>query len=86
MLAFFNRKEMEYLDRPIRAVVTFADVEAPAADQSTYLLDIDLIWMASELPIPLGDLPGVLDEIKVRHRQVFESLITDASRSLFNGD
>lgn len=86
MLAFFNRKEVEYLDRPIRAVVTFADVEAPATDQSAYLLDIDLIWMAHESPIPMDGLPEVLEEIKVRHRQVFESLITDASRSLFNAD
>lgn len=86
MLAFFNRKEVEYLDKPIRAVVTFANVESPMADQSAYLLDIDLIWIAPESPILMDDLPNVLEEIKVRHRQVFESLITDASRSLFNAD
>ena len=86
MLAFFNRKEVEYLDQPIRVVVTFADMEPPSPDQSAYLLDIDIIWIANDAPIPLADIEGVIEDLKTRHRKVFESLVTDESRRLFDGD
>jgi uncharacterized protein (TIGR04255 family) len=86
MLAFFNRKEVEYLDKPIRLVVTFADMETPTPNSSSYLLDIDIIWIANEEPIRLSDIPGVVEDLKIRHRKVFESLVTDASRRLFDAD
>jgi uncharacterized protein (TIGR04255 family) len=84
MLAFFNRKEVEYLDRPIRVVVTFADIESPTPDDSSYLLDIDIIWIAADAPIPLGEINVIMEELKARHRKVFESLVTDESRRLFD--
>jgi uncharacterized protein (TIGR04255 family) len=86
MLAFFNRKEAEFLDKPIRIVITFADLEPKAPDQSAYLLDIDTIWITTDAPIPLDAVETVLEDMKVRHRQVFESLITDESRRLFDAD
>lgn len=86
MVAFFNRKEVEYLDQPIRVVVTFADMEPQTPDHSSYLLDIDIIWIASDSPISLDEIEHVMEEIKGRHRKVFESLITDEARSLFDAD
>jgi uncharacterized protein (TIGR04255 family) len=86
MVAFFNRKEAEFLDKPIRIVITFADMEPRVPEQSAYLLDIDILWMATGTPLPLDELDPVLDDLKVRHREVFESLITDASRRMFDAD
>jgi uncharacterized protein (TIGR04255 family) len=86
MLAFFNRKEAEFLDKPIRIVVTFADMEPRSPDQSAFLLDIDIISIMSDAPLPLSEIEDVLEDMKTRHRQVFESLITDESRRLFDAD
>ena len=46
LLAFFNRKEAAVSDRPIRIVVTFADMES--APSPSYLLDLDIIWISPE--------------------------------------
>jgi uncharacterized protein (TIGR04255 family) len=86
MLAFFNRKEAEFLDKPIRIVVTFADMEPRTPDHSAYLLDIDIIWITTDSLIGMGEIEAVLEDMKVRHRQVFESLITDESRRLFDAE
>jgi uncharacterized protein (TIGR04255 family) len=86
ILAFFNRKESEYLDKPIRIVVTFADVEPRQSEKSSYILDLDIIWMRADDPIPFDELPDVIEDMKTRHRQVFESLITDETRKMFDGD
>jgi uncharacterized protein (TIGR04255 family) len=86
ILGFFNRKESEFLDKPIRIVVTFADMEPRLPDSSSYLLDIDIIWISADDPIPLDGIETPLDDMKSRHREVFESLITEATRALFNGD
>lgn len=86
ILAFFNRKETEFLDKPIRIIVTFADVEPRQSESSSYLLDIDIIWIRTDDPIPLDEIPEVMEDMKNRHRDVFESLVTDTSRRLFDGD
>ncbi len=86
ILGFFNRKESEFEDKPIRVVVTFTDVQNDRPDMSSYLLDIDIIWLRAEEPIPLGDIAESLDLMKSRHREVFESLITDETRKLFDAD
>jgi uncharacterized protein (TIGR04255 family) len=86
ILAFFNRKESEYLDKPIRIVVTFADVDPQQSERASYILDLDIIWMRADDPIPFDELPEVMEDMKARHRQVFESLITDETRKMFDGD
>jgi uncharacterized protein (TIGR04255 family) len=86
ILGFFNRKESEYLDKPIRIVVTFADMEPRPSEKSSYILDLDIIWIRASDPIPLAEVPEVMDDMKTRHRQVFESLITNETRKLFNDD
>ena len=86
ILAFFNRKETEFLDKSIRIVVTFADIEPKPSENASYLLDLDIIWIRTDDPIPLDDVPEIMEDMKSRHRNVFESLITEASRRLFDGD
>jgi uncharacterized protein (TIGR04255 family) len=86
ILGFFNRKESEFLDKPIRIIVTFADMEPRLPDSSSYLLDIDTIWIRAEDPISLDGIEEPLEDMKTRHREVFESLITDATRELFDAD
>ncbi len=86
ILAFFNRKESEFLDKPIRIVVTFADIEPKPSEGASYLLDLDIIWIRAEEPISFEELPDVMDDMKNRHRDVFESLITDKTRKMFDGE
>jgi len=87
-LSFFNRKEAEYADLPIRIVVTFAqlDTPTPEMDSHQYLLDLDVIWIRKEQPLPLDEAMAMVDEMKQRHRQVFESLITQKTREIFNAE
>jgi uncharacterized protein (TIGR04255 family) len=84
LLAFFNRKEAAFSDRPIRIVVTFADIES--APSPSYLLDLDIIWISPEEPVPLDAFADVMEDMKTRHRKVFESLITDETRKIFDAD
>ena len=84
LLAFFNRKEAAVSDRPIRIVVTFADVES--APSPSYLLDLDIIWISPKAPVSLVAFPDVLEDMKTRHRKVFEALITDETRKIFDAD
>ena len=84
VLGFFNRKEAEFIDKPIRIVITFTNLEPKNPDTLPYLLDIDVIWIRPDNPFPMDDIAGVLEDMKVRHRQVFESLITDEARRLFD--
>jgi uncharacterized protein (TIGR04255 family) len=86
IMAFFNRKESQYLDKPIRIVVTFADMESASPGSSSYLFDIDIILMKDDEPFPLEEIEAPLEDIKTRHREVFESLITDDCRALFDAD
>ena len=83
-LSFFNRKEAEFQDKPIRIVVTFADMDPGLPEVNSYLLDIDILSIRTESPISLEEVKDVLDDMKIRHRQIFETLITDESRKLFN--
>lgn len=87
-LSFFNRKEAEFADLPIRIIVTFAQIETPATEHSSYqyLLDLDIIWINKEQPLPLKDTISMVDEMKHRHRRVFESLILQKTRDIFNAD
>jgi uncharacterized protein (TIGR04255 family) len=84
VLGFFNRKEAEFIDKPIRIVITFTNLEPKQPDILPFLLDIDVIWIRPDDPFSLDEVETVLEDMKVRHRQVFESLITDEARRLFD--
>jgi len=86
VLGFFNRKEAEFIDKPIRIVITFTNLERKQPGGLSYLLDIDVIWIRPDDPFPLDEIEGAIEDIKIRHRQVFESLITDESRKLFDAE
>ena len=72
MHAFYNRKEAEFSDKPIRIVVTFADLEPKLPESSSYLLDIDILWITPSDPILLDELDGLVHDMKIRESTVFE--------------
>ncbi len=84
MTGFLERKEATFSDKPIRAVVTFADMALNQPNTANYLLDVDVLWTLIDRPFPSTKIGKTLDELKERHRDVFESLITDGARKLFD--
>jgi len=80
---FHNHNEYIYQDEPIRVVLNFARAESPP-EVSAYLLDIDLIWQWPAEPLPIESTMNRIDELRRRERIVFEKLITDRSRGLFD--
>lgn len=80
---FMNRNEYIYLDEPIRATQTFARAEAPA-DISAFLLDIDLTWQWPAEPLSIDTAMSKVDELRRRERFVFEGMVTDRARGVFD--
>lgn len=80
---FTSRNEYVYIDEPIKVAVTLARIVAPVGKFAA-LLDIDLVsdWPAE--PLPLDQTMKKVDEFRRRERIVFESLITDRARALFD--
>jgi uncharacterized protein (TIGR04255 family) len=78
---FVGRVEYVYPDE-VRLVVSHATVEA-LEDHVAFLMDIDVIWQASEAVDRHAAL-AMADDLRARERDVFEALITDEARSLFN--
>lgn len=82
---FLARNEYIYQDEPIRVVLNFARTESPPK-VSTYLLDIDLVWQWPAEPLPIEVVMNKIDELRRRERIIFERLITDQSRGLFDAN
>lgn len=80
---FLSRNEYIYQDEPIRVVINFARAESPSK-MSAYLLDIDLVWQWPADPLPIESVMNKVDELRRRERVIFERLITDQSRGLFD--
>ena len=80
---FLSRSEYLYQDEPIRIVISFARTDAPPA-VSAYLLDIDLVWQWPAGPLPIESVMAKIDELRRRERIIFERLITDRARGLFD--
>lgn len=80
---FLSRNEYIYKDEPIRAILNFARGEAPEGS-SAYLLDIDMVWQWPSEPLPLDSVMNKIDELRRRERVIFEHLITDKTRGLFD--
>jgi uncharacterized protein (TIGR04255 family) len=66
----------------VRLVVSHATVEAREG-QVAFLMDIDVIWQSSEAVAKDAALAKA-DDLRARERDVFEALITDEARSLFD--
>lgn len=80
---FLSRNEYIYKDEPIRAILNFARTEAPEGS-SAYLLDIDMVWQWPAEPLPLDSVMNKVDELRRRERVIFEHLITDKARGMFD--
>ena len=80
---FLSRNEYIYQDEPIRVVLNFARTEAPPTE-SAYLLDIDLVWQWPAETLPIASAMNKIDELRRRERIVFERLITNKTRGLFD--
>jgi len=80
---FALRYEYVFTDDPVKAVVNVAKVQSQDA-KTGYLLDIDIIreWAADFLPV--NRAMGVVEDLRRRERDVFESLITPKARELFD--
>lgn len=81
--AFNLRHEYSFTDAPMKAVVTFASLNSPPNTHGC-VLDIDLTRTWTGEPCKLDDALKVLDEVRQKERGVFESLITDKARGLFD--
>lgn len=81
---FFHRVESNIDDTQVSLALTFANTNAPEG-KSAFLLDLDLTWTLSE-PTTLNDAAERMDQLRTMERDVFESMITDKARSLFDAD
>jgi uncharacterized protein (TIGR04255 family) len=80
---FLTRTESIYEDIPIRLAITLSD-DAPPAGQVVFILDLEASQEWSERPLAIEEALSSLYELKQREGQVFENLITDRTRELFN--
>jgi len=80
---FTCRNEYIYRDEPIRFALAFARAEAPAG-MSAYLLDVDMIWQWPAEPLSIELAMNKVDELRRRERIIFEGLITNHARRIFD--
>jgi uncharacterized protein (TIGR04255 family) len=87
LAAFITREEGIYEDAPVRLITTFATADAEDA-KSRFTLDLDVVreWDDASVFGETDELISIIDDLRVRERQAFESLITDRSRELFDAD
>ncbi len=71
-----------YWKDDVRLVVSYATVEAPE-DHVAFLMDIDLIWQSAK-GVDNDAALKTADDLRTKERKVFEALITDDARSLFD--
>lgn len=82
MINFLTRSEFTYDDRPAKLVMTFASAPAPA-DMFAFLLDFDMIFESQDT-LPIGEAMSIVQFLRERERDAFESSITDHTRELFD--
>jgi uncharacterized protein (TIGR04255 family) len=80
---FNSRNEYIYDDEPIKVSVSIAHLVTQSKKPAS-LLDVDLVWEWPAEPLPLGQAMSKIDELRRRERVVFESLVTDRARALFD--
>lgn len=85
MSNFFTRTESVYKDAPIKLIQTFGTSSAP---ENTYgfLLDIDLVCMLPENPLPCDQALEVIADMRSRERDAFEAYITNTTRKIFDAE
>ncbi|MEI1374550.1 TIGR04255 family protein [Nostoc sp. UHCC 0926] len=80
---FVTRTESIYEDIPIRLAITLSDAGAPSGEV-VFILDLEVSQTWIEKSLSLKEVLSNLHELKSREGQVFESLITDRTRELFD--
>ncbi|MEH2459537.1 TIGR04255 family protein [Nostoc sp.] len=80
---FVMQTESIYEDIPIRLVITLSNAK-PLFEKVVFILDLDISQTWIEKPLSLKEMLPNLHELKSREGQVFESLITDRARELFD--
>ncbi|MEH2458591.1 TIGR04255 family protein [Nostoc sp.] len=83
MSGFLTRTESIYDDIPVKLVIILADTEAPKG-QIVFMLDLDVSQDWTEKSLSLEEAVSSLHELKEREGRVFETLITDRTRELFD--
>jgi uncharacterized protein (TIGR04255 family) len=82
MTSFFNRVEYAYDDH-VRLVLTCGSAEEESPERTAWILDIDVIWQREE-PIEREAAIEKAEALRDRERVVFEAVITDKARRLFD--
>lgn len=82
MTTFASRDEYLY-DDGVRLVISQGLAPPSNPNVVCLLLDLDLIWH-SELPLDKDAALQYAENLRVKERDVFELLITDKSRAIFN--
>lgn len=67
---------------PYRMTVNTGSAPSTLIDHLSYLLDLDL-FQEGELPLKDEDVWAIADDMRLKKNEVFESYITDLTRSLF---
>ncbi|MCI0506178.1 MAG: TIGR04255 family protein [Gammaproteobacteria bacterium] len=83
------RTEHVYDDLPIKLILTFANAtkkkgSISSSDKSTFLLDLDLVWLFHDRPLEIDDAMEVVEILRERERDAFEALLTDEAKDLFD--
>lgn len=76
-----SRSEYLYSD-DIRLILSQGSIDTPQ-DQFGYLLDIDVIWESQDLA-SRDDAMAKSGDLRSREREIFESVITNKARELFD--
>lgn len=81
---FSSIVETTYADRPIQMTLTVATPEPSPSEMPSVLLDIDVKQEWQNEPLQLSGATAAVEELRLCERQVFELLITDRTRGLFD--
>lgn len=79
--SFMSRAEYNYQDN-VQLIILQGSIETPP-NSVGFLLDLDVIWQGAD-PVTQDDALIKVIELRERERRVFETVITDKTRELFD--
>ena len=79
--SFMSRAEYNYQDN-VQLIILQGSIETPPISVG-FLLDLDVIWQGAD-PITRDAALTKVTELRERERRVFETVITDKARELFD--
>jgi uncharacterized protein (TIGR04255 family) len=84
-LSNFTHRSEYIANNRVKVIVTNAGIIAQPSDQPQYILDVDTIWDAEPIE-EFDDVLRVADMLHTIEGGVFEGMITDKARSLFDAE